>query len=190
MNFLFYRKSFLSLLLISFFLYPQDQSKEKPQSFKVEVVLCDGRTLNGIIEIQAPEKFVIYHDVNGLEFAKELKIQDIDSINFIGWSPELTENKSNKGKVFKFYVTRFFIQLKDSLELKVQKKLPDFLEKFSFKNKMGNIVLYTYWMDLLKPDNTWYTGLNGPENGERIFCYKDVVKKITFKDKDKEKSKK
>lgn len=167
----------------------KEKSKEKPQNYKAEITLCDGRTLTGIIELNIPEKFIINHEVNGLEFTKELEMEEIYSFLFIGWSPELVENKPNKGKIYKFYVSRFSIELKDSLELKVVKKIPEFIEKFSFKNKMGKVVLYTYWMDLLKPDNTWYTGLSGPENGERSFCYKDVVKKIVFKDNEKLKNK-
>lgn len=163
----------------------KEKTKEKLQNYKVEITLCDGRTLTGIIELNVPEKIIINHEVNGLEFTKELEVEEIYSFLFTGWSPELIENKPNKGKVYKFYVSRFSVELKDSLELKVVKKIPEFIEKFSFKNRMGKVILYTYWMDLLKPDNTWYTGLNGPENGERTFCYKDVVKKIVFKDNEK-----
>lgn len=179
-------------LLLPFFIFPlfaNPQEKEKPQNFKAEITLCDGRVIKGFIEIQLPENIVILHEVNGLEFSKELEMEEIYSITFLAWSPELVENKPNKGKIYKFSVSRYSIELKDSLELKVIKKIPDFIEKFSFKNKMGRVTLYTYWIDLLKPDNSWYTGLNGPENGERIFCYKDVVKKITFKERESPKKK-
>ncbi len=186
----FFKLFFLVWILSTQYIFSiNPQEKDKPQIFKAEVTLCDGRTIKGMIEIQVPEKIIVLHEVNGLEFSKELEMGEIYSITLLGWSPELVENKPNKGKVYKFYVSRYLIELKDSLELKVVKKIPDFLEKFSFSNKMGRVTLYTYWIDLLKPDNTWYTGLNGPENGERIFCYKDVVKKIILKEGDPPKKK-
>ncbi len=159
----------------------QEKNTEKTyKHFKSEIHLCDGRVLSGTIQINPPEKIIIIHEVNGLEFTKELSIEDIQSILLIGWNPELIEVKKDKGKIYKFIVSYYIIQTPD-LELKIKKPLPEFLEKFTFKNKLGMIILYTYWIDLLKQDNSWFTGLNGPEQGERNFCYKDVVKKIIFK---------
>ncbi len=175
----------LFILLYPFFplLLSKEQEKNTDKAyknFKSEIHLCDGRILSGTIQINPPEKIIIIHEVNGLEFTKELNIEDIQSISLIGWNPELIEVKKDKGKIYKFVVSHYIIQTPD-LELKVKKPLPEFLEKFTFKNKLGMVILYTYWIDLLKQDNTWFTGLSGPEQGERNFCYKDVVKKIIFK---------
>lgn len=159
----------------------QTNKKEKPVKINAEIHLCDNRILHGKIELFPPEKIVLIHEVNNLEFSKELKIVDIISITFYGWMPELIETKKEKGKIYKFSVSNYVVETDDELSLKVKKGLPTFLEKFSFSNKYGTVILYTYWIDLLKKDNTWYTGLNGPENGERSLCYKDVVKKIIFK---------
>lgn len=175
----------LFILLYPFFplLLSKEQEKNTDKAYKnfrSEIHLCDGRILSGTIQINPPEKIIIIHEVNGLEFTKELNIEDIQSISLIGWNPELIEVKKDKGKIYKFVVSHYIIQTPD-LELKVKKPLPEFLEKFTFKNKLGMVILYTYWIDLLKQDNTWFTGLSGPEQGERNFCYKDVVKKIIFK---------
>jgi len=183
----FYKYTFIIILLI----FPhiiatedaknQTTKKEKSVKITAEIHLCDNRVLQGKIELFPPEKIVLIHEVNNLQFSKELKIDDIVSITFYGWMPELIETKKDKGKIYKFNVSNYVVETDDSLSLKVKKGLPTFLEKFNFNNKYGTVILYTYWIDLLKKDNTWYTGLNGPENGERSICYKDVVKKIIFK---------
>ncbi|GIX40997.1 MAG: hypothetical protein KatS3mg129_0730 [Leptospiraceae bacterium] len=190
-------RNFVLLLFIFFTfglpLYTKETSEQSKSKFKslkipVEINLCDNRVLKGKLELSIPEKIIITHEVNGLEFTKEIKIEDINTIILNGWSPELIEIKKDKGKIYRFNVTNYTITTEDALELKVKNKLPDFLEKFVFSNKYGIVILYTYWIDLLRKDNTWYTGLNGPENGERTFCYKDVVKKIIFLKKDKKDS--
>lgn len=182
-------KKAIAIYLIPLLIYstePVEKTKQKSKSLKflAEIYLCDNRTFKGKIELAAPERIVIIHEINGLEFSKEINLNEIKSITFNSWLPELIEIKKDKGKVYKFSVSNYNIEMMDSLELKVKKPLPEFLEKFTLSNKYGIVNLYTYWIDLLKKDNTWYTGLNGPENGERTFCFKDVVKKIIFKNSD------
>lgn len=158
-----------------------ERKQEKTRILDVEIHMCDGRILpKGKMEISVPEKFHVIHDVEGLEFQKEVSIDDIDSIVFTSWKPELIEIKKDKGKVYRFSVSSYVITLTDSLELRVKKPPPEFLERFLFRNRLGATILYSYWIDLLQQNNTWYTGLSGPENGERNMCYKDVVKKIFF----------
>lgn len=175
-------------LNFTFYLQPDDIQKEKHKgnlkTINVEVYFCDNRQLTGKIELNVPETITIIHEVNNIEFTKEVSFEEISTITFLGWTPELIEVKKDKGKIYKFLVSNYSIELKDSLILKIKKPLPEYFEKFTFKNKFGKVILYTYWIDLLQNNNTWYTGLTGPETGERIFCHQDVIKKIIFQKKE------
>lgn len=163
------------------------EEKNQLKSYDVEVHLCDGRILSkGKIEIQVPDKILIIHDVDGLEFQKEITLDQVESMIFLSWKPEFIEVKKDKGKLYKLAVSQYIIKLSDGLELKVKRPLPEFLEKFTYRNRYGATVLYSFWMDLYQIGGSWFTGLSGTETGERTQCYKDVVKKIFFQDRNKD----
>lgn len=182
---------YLIFFYINCFLLAEDNLKEKNKGnlkiLDVEIYFCDNRQLSGKIELFTPDTIIFIHDVNNIEFTKEVSFDDIKVITFQGWTPELIEIKKDKGKIYKFVVSHFTVELTDSLILKIKKPLPEYLEKFTFKNKLGKVVLYTYWIDLFQNNQTWYTGLTGPETGERVFCHQDVIKKILFQKKDNKK---
>ncbi len=189
---LLYRKLIIILIFLFFnpaLLNTQDKKKEDTVKIKnrnlknIEITLCDGRIVRGDIELQFPEKLIVKHELEGIEYSKDLQIDQIYEISIINWAPQFLEERKN-GKLFKITASRFIIELKDSIILKVNsiQPPPDFLEQFNLINKFGKTTFYTYWIDLLKPDNTWFTGINGTETSERNVCFKDVVRKITFKE--------
>jgi hypothetical protein len=143
-----------------------------------EVALCDGRTLKGRVELELPDAILFTHTVEGLEFIKKVRLADIRSIEFERWTP-VEQGKGKDGRVFRFDVSRFRVEASDST-LIVQKPLPAYMTKLKFSNRNGDVLLYSFWMDLLKADNSWYTGIQGSPSGERAFCHKDVLKKIIF----------
>lgn len=159
------------------------QKKSDPKltarSLNADVALCDGRTLKGKVQLELPDSISFVHVVDGLEFQKRVRPGDIRSIEFERWAPSEMEQRKT-GRIFRFDVTRFRVELSNQVILTVEKPMPSYLGHMTFSNKNGNILLYSYWMDLLKPDNTWYTGIQGPANGDRTFCHKDVIKKLTF----------
>ena len=48
------------------------------------------------------------------------------------------------------------------------------------ENKNGKVALFTFWVDLKRPDGKWHTGLSGPESGVRVMCHPEVVRRIDF----------
>lgn len=164
---------------------PKEKSDDKSiklanRSLNSEVTLCDGRLLKGKSNISLPDTLTLTHTVDGLEFIKKVRISEIQSIEFERWLPNSEGDRRREGKVYRFDVSRFRVELVDSTTLSVQRPLPNFLQKLTFSNKNGEVLLYSFWMDLLKSDNTWYTGIQGPPSGERHFCHKDVIRKIRF----------
>lgn len=148
------------------------------RDLQADVALCDGRTLKGRIQLEMPDSMLFTHTVDGLEFVKKVRLADIKSIEYERWTPA-EQGKGKDGRVFRFDVSRFRVELADST-LIVQKPIPSYMNKVKFSNRNGDVLLYSFWMDLLKTDNSWYTGIQGPPSGERAFCHKDVIKKIIF----------
>lgn len=148
------------------------------RDLQADVALCDGRTLKGRIQLEMPDSILFTHTVDGLDFVKKVRLADIKSIEFERWIPA-EQGKGKDGRVFRFDVSRFRVELADST-LIVQKPIPSYMNKVKFSNRNGDVLLYSFWMDLLKTDNSWYTGIQGPPSGERAFCHKDVIKKIIF----------
>jgi len=157
-----------------------EKSTEKlvTKNLKADISLCDGRSLSGQLQIELPEILTITHSVDGLEFVKKIKIADIKSIEFERWSPNM-QGKSKDGTIYRFDVSRYRIELPEQT-LYVERPIPAYFHRFRFSNRNGDILFYSYWIDLLKTDNSWYTGIQGPATGERPFCHKDVLKKIIF----------
>lgn len=163
--------------------HDSEQKKSEPglnqRAFAAEVGLCDGRTLKGKVKMEMPDSISFVHVVDGLEFQKRVRPSEIRSIEFERWAPSEMEQRKN-GRIFRFEVTRFRVELANQAILTIEKPLPSYLGHLTFSNKNGSVLLYSYWVDLLKGDNTWFTGIQGPAAGERSFCHKDVIKKLTF----------
>ncbi len=156
----------------------KEKQRQPKRELPATVSLCDGRTLKGRVYLEIPDTLLFTHTVDGLEFIKKVRVADIKGIEFERWTP-VEQGKGKDGRVYRFDVSRYRVELAGST-LIVEKPIPPFFHKMQFSNHNGDILLYSFWMDLLRKDNTWFTGIQGPPSGERAFCHKDVIKKISF----------
>lgn len=157
----------------------QDEKKEKAYVVESRITLGDGRIVNGRLKFNAPEKITLVHEAEGIQYEKVIGIGEISSIEILKWKGKfLRENKN--GMVYEFAAEEFRIRLKDAHELRKSGGLFPFLRKIPLENKNGQIQVFTFWMDLKKPDGTWYTGIAGPDTGLRNTCHPDVIRRIDF----------
>ncbi len=155
------------------------ENAEKTFVLESRLTLGDGRVVRGRLRFQAPEKLRLTHEADGVQYEKSIGMGEIASIEILKWKGKfLRENKS--GMVYEFAPEEFRIRLKDGHELRKTGGFFPFLKKVAMENKNGQIQVFTFWMDLKKPDGTWFTGINGPESGLRNTCHGDVVRRIDF----------
>ncbi|MDH5656018.1 MAG: hypothetical protein OEZ34_08935 [Spirochaetia bacterium] len=155
------------------------KSNLKTHSFPIEAALGDGRTISGKFQFQAPDKLTIRHTKNGIDYTKEIKVSEFSEIEFLKWKSSHVK-KSKEGEVYRFNVTAISLKLTDGKSFILEKDMFPFFDRLVIENSNGMVSLFSFWIDLLRPDGTWYTGMSGPVSGNRVVCHKDVIKKITF----------
>ncbi len=84
------------------------------------------------------------------------------------------------GQVFRFEANRALYILNDGARLVVDGPLFPFLNDFALSNQHGAVRVFSFWIDLQKPDGSWYTGMQGPAGGERTMPHPDVLTRIVF----------
>lgn len=162
---------------------PEKSEKTEPPSRQYSVsakmTLGDGKTVRGQIRFAAPEKMQLAHESGGVRYERQLSPDEISSVEILRWKHKfIRENKS--GLVYEFVPDEVRIRLKDGGELKRSGPIFSFLRQFTLENKNGKVALFTFWVDLKRPDGKWHTGLSGPESGLRVMCHPEVVRRIDF----------
>ena len=148
------------------------------KTFRVDVSLGDGRQLKGRIRLRLPERLSIVHVVDGIQYRKIVKPDEIRSIEFKRWRGKLIRQQE-KGQIFQFDVDRYTIELQSGQVLTREGNLFSSLSQFTLENEHGSVHLFSFWGDLQKKDGSWFSGMEGPSTS-RVVCHKDVVKRIEF----------
>ena len=165
---------------------PKSTPREKLETFvlKANIILGDGRTVRGRVTFRAPEKIVITHKRDDIEYRKTIRIRDLRSMEITQWKGEPLR-KNRKGQwIYRFSPRQSTLTLAGDLVLKENARLLPYFEKLTVRNSNGQVTLFSYWIDLLKSDGSWHTGITGPVNGLRRQGHKDVVQRIEFGDLD------
>ena len=157
----------------------QDNSEEE-KNVQVLISLGDGRSFKGTAKFKLPNKIKSEHFKNGIRYKKEFSIQDVDYIEYLNWKPKYYKSNSH-GDIFSFEVSRFVIYLKNGQSLMQMGPLFSFLREFNVTNEYGEVMVYSYWLDLYQKDATWSTGLIGTLGSERSSPLSEVLKKISFR---------
>ena len=142
-------------------------------------MLGNGREVTGSTELRTPETLVVRHTRDGILYEKTISIRDIASIELKRWEGRLVAQRS-EGDLYRFSVRDYQIEMRDGFQMTVQGNFLPFLEQVVLENANGSVTLFSYWLDLLRQDGTWFTGLSGPVAGTRVVCHEDVIKKILF----------
>ena len=145
----------------------------------VRVVLGDNRVIRGKILFRAPKKIIVRHFKKGISYSKAVRIEDISFIQIKKWKSRFIK-KNKAGEIFQFEVAESVLRLKDGSLLVKSGRLFPFLRQFPVSNANGRVFLFTYWIDLLRSNGSWYTGMPVLNGRLRNMCYRDVVKKIEF----------
>lgn len=148
-------------------------------SLSAKMTLGDGKVVRGQVKLSAPESMQISHETGGVRYERQLHPDEISSVEVLRWKHRFLKENSS-GLVYEFAPDEVRIRLKDGGEIKRSGPIFSFLKQFAVENKNGKVTLFTFWIDLKKPDGKWYTGLSGPENGVRVTCHPEVVRRIDF----------
>ncbi|MBL8022341.1 MAG: hypothetical protein JNM27_21875 [Leptospirales bacterium] len=155
--------------------------KEKERDFAIEsrMTLGDGRSLRGLVRFKGTETLVLTHESEGIQYEKRIGMMEIAHIEITKWKGKfIKENRS--GMVYEFNPEEYKIRLRDGTELRRSGDFFPFFRQFRAENRNGNVTLFSYWVDLKKPDGTWHTGIGGPDTGLRVVSHPDTVRKIEF----------
>lgn len=150
------------------------------KSFRVAVTLGDGRRLKGKIRVRLPERLSIVHTVEGIQYRKLVRPEEIRSIEFKRWRGRLVRQQET-GQIFQFDVDRYHIELNSGQVLKRDGELFAFLNQFVLENENGTVQLFSFWGDLQKKDGSWFTGMQGPSTSRKA-AHKDVIQRIQFEE--------
>ncbi|MCR9141701.1 MAG: hypothetical protein NXI24_05570 [bacterium] len=148
------------------------------KTFHVGITLGDGRRLKGKIRVRVPERLSITHVVDGIQYRKLVRPEEIQAIELKRWRGRLVRQQE-KGQIFQFDVDRYTIELNGGQVLKRDGELFVFLNQFVLENENGSVQLFSFWGDLQKKDGSWFTGMQGPSTS-RVAAHKDVVQRIEF----------
>ena len=158
----------------------QPQEKLEKFSLPASVILGDGRAVRGRVHFNAPAKVVVTHTRDGIQYRKTIRVRDLRSIEVTQWKGEPLR-KNRKGEwVYRFAPRLSTLTLENGLVLKENARLLPYFERFTVRNSNGEVTLFAFWMDLLRADGSWFTGITGPTNGLRRSGHKDVVQRIEF----------
>ena len=159
-----------------------EKSDPALQTFRIPVKLelGDGRTLTGKFKFQTPETLIVKHKINEIAYTKKVMIPEISEIEFVRWKGTHVR-KTKEGEIYRFQASAINLKLSDGKTFYIEENLFPFLQQLEIENSNGSVSLFSFWMDLLRPDGSWYTGMSGPVSGYRILCHKDVIKRIEFR---------
>lgn len=156
-----------------------EKQQEKPVEFKREIkaTLGDGRIVKGSAVLAGPEIIKVKHVRSGITYDRDLKPSEIVSIEVKRWKAHhVRDNK--EGKVYEFRPVDFLIQAKDGGSLQIPAEQLAFLRQIKMENENGKVTLYFIWMDLLRENGTWHTGLQGAPEKIRNSSHPDTVRKL------------
>lgn len=157
----------------------QPETPNRQYSLSAKMTLGDGKTVRGQIRLAAPERMQLTHESGGVRYERQISPDEISSLEILRWKHKfIRENKS--GLVYEFIPDEVRIRLKDGGEIKRTGPIFPFLRQFVLENKNGKVTLFTFWVDLKRPDGKWHTGLTGPESGVRVICHPEAVRRIDF----------
>ena len=139
----------------------------------------DGRSVSGSIKLKVPPQIRIEHSKDGINYYKDIRMEDINFIELKAWKGRFLKRKS-QGEVYRFEVSRYVLHLNSGQALIHRGEILPFLREFSLSNENGKVRLYSYWLDLYTKEGTWHTGMQGAFGKERVLCHAAVVKKISF----------
>lgn len=148
------------------------------KTFQIDVTLGDGRQLKGKIRVRVPERLSIVHTVDGIQYRKIVRPEEIRAIKFKRWRGRLVRQQET-GQIFQFDVDRYALELTNGQILNRDGELFRFLTQFVLENENGSVQLFSFWGDLQKKDGSWFTGMKGPSTS-RVACHKDVIQRIEF----------
>lgn len=159
---------------------PRGEKKQSPISKfrKIELFLCDGRSLSGEIEFKKDE-IAIKHLRDGISYAKKVKAADLQAISILSWMPEKVRKKSD-GTLYRIIPHRVQLLSKSNEKFLIYGLEDVGLLHLQINNKNGATTVYSYWMDLLNSDGKWYTNIISDTGKESQACFKDVMKQIYF----------
>lgn len=158
---------------------PQEKQQEKTVEFKREIkaTLGDGRIVKGSAVLAGPEIIKVKHTRSGITYDRDLRPSDIASIEVKRWKAHhLRDNK--EGRVYEFRPVEFIVQTKDGGALQISADQLAFLRQIKMENENGKVTLYYIWVDLLRENGTWHTGLTGAPEKIRNSCHADTVKRL------------
>ncbi len=146
---------------------------------QVKVVLGDGRTVEGKIRLNVPSKILIKHLSDGVQYRKWISMKDVSLIVQQSWKGRYLK-QTKKGAIYRFETSSYTVVLKNGQKLSLKREMLPFWEEFTVENSKGDVILFSYWIDLRKVDGAWYTGMKGSVEGKRVISHPDVYKKILF----------
>ena len=161
--------------------FQKEQSSKTEISFKkqIEVLLGDGRSVRGLVQLKVPPKIRVEHSIGGINYYKDIRMDDIDFIEVKAWKGRYLKRKP-EGEVYRFEASRYVIHLRSGKSLVHRGDILPFLRDFDLSNENGKVRLYSYWLDLRAKEGDWYTGLKGNFGKERVLCHDSAIKKISF----------
>ncbi len=157
----------------------QEKQQEKTVEFKrdIKATLGDGRIVKGSAVLAGPEVIKVKHVRSGITYDRDLRPSEIVSIEVKRWKAHhVRDNK--EGKVYEFRPMEFIIQARDGAALQIPAEQLAFLRQIKMENENGKVTLYFIWMDLLRENGTWHTGLSGAPEKIRMNSHADTVKKL------------
>ncbi|MBI3396628.1 MAG: hypothetical protein HY042_12375 [Spirochaetia bacterium] len=149
---------------------------------EAKFILGDGRSVKGVLVFSAVDKIMVNHIHAGVNYHKELRPADILSVDIKKWRGRETKQVKD-GRVFEFHPYETQVLLRDGTTVSPSEFF-GFFRKLNIESANGRVALFTFWVDLLKENGSWYTGMTGSQEKPRTTCHKDVVKRIEFLDQE------
>lgn len=149
------------------------------RALPVVLTLGDGRTVKGTARLAFPESISVRHVMEGVLYQKTIHVDQVQSIEIKRWKGRMVRERQD-GQIFQFDGNRLELVLTSGQTLTLDGETLPFLAQFDLENRHGRVRMFTFWLDFLRQDGNWYTGMEGPSTGTRVVCHKDVVRKLTF----------
>lgn len=155
-----------------------DKSKTKAPVHRREarIVLGDGRIVRGVALFRSEKQITLQHHSGGVAYSKRFDVSEIETIRVRQWRARFVR-RAKQGEIFHLEPYEFEVRLKSGATLTRKGSFLPFLKQFPIENDNGRVMLFTFWIDLKRPDGSWYTGMQG---SERTEGHKDVVRLIEF----------
>lgn len=155
---------------------PKVEKEKKRKSLSILLELCNHRKIEGFIYYQK-DKIEFKHIREGIEFRKKLKLSEIKQIRILNWKFK-KEKKTKYGRKYTMLPRKVEI-----ITFQNQFFIMEGLESTEFmsveiNNSYGKAKLYSFWIDLLKKNNTWYSKLPKVDKDYREECHPDVIRSI------------